>query len=466
MSEPHISLEDLRVEWANAAHSIFGPSSSAMYLICLGSLIPHLLAEDESSFEAAEGTVGHFVGDKWLRNDKRPDDEIGNIHVVEGHAIEVTEMMLGYVEKYVDWCQNIVGYDHYYETRTDISHLTPIPGQAGTADHYALKFGHMVITDLKYGEGVKVWAAEDKDDPRGVIIDMDPDGTIKDINRYELNGNTQAMLYALGVFMEWDWFYNFQKITIRICQPRLDHYDVWETTREDLLVFAKWASARMKLAWTHGAPRTPSEKGCRWCRIRKTCPAHTAWLDDRIGSRFKDLDEPSEPRDTYSVQEMHEAVETISDPTALAFDPVNPAEMTIEQISNILRYRKMIEQWFESMAQHLLKTLEGDEGIEVPHWKVVQGQARRKFREEQEADEWMDLLGIPEDQRWTRKLASPNQAEDWLRATHNITKKQAASLLADYVTQPQGPRTLARINDARSELEPDGDRFRNLDTDL
>ena len=52
--------------------------------------------------------------------------------------------------------------DHYYETRIDISSITPIPKQFGTADHYALSDHLMVITDLKYGEGVKVYAAEDR----------------------------------------------------------------------------------------------------------------------------------------------------------------------------------------------------------------------------------------------------------------------------------------------------------------
>jgi len=454
MSEDHISLDDLATEWANASHSIFGPSQSAMYLLCSGSLIPHLLAKDEPSYDAAEGTVAHMVGDIWHKGGERPDHMVGSMYVVDGFEIEVTDTMLGYVEKYVDWCRQVEG-DHYYETRTDISRLTPIPGQFGTADHFVCNFGHLTVDDLKYGEGVRVWAADDKSDPRGVIGDL---------RNFELNGNSQAMLYALGVFFEWDWFYHFDRITIRICQPRLDHFDVWETTREDLLHFAEWATERMKLAWVRGAPRSPTKKGCRWCRVEKTCPAHLTWVvRNTIDPKFEDLDAPS--RSTFEGREMIEVMETISDPSVLAFDPVDPAILSIEQLANLYRYMGVIEGWFSKIGKLLQETLEGDNDIEVPYWKIVEGISRRKFRDQDEARDWLSMLGFAEEDMWVIKLISPNQAEELLQTRKKMSKRQAALLLGDLVIKPPGPRTLAQLNDRRVELPLDGDRFDDLDAD-
>lgn len=453
MSEEHISLDDLASEWANAAHSIFGPSQSAMYLICSGSLIPHLLAKDEPSYEAAEGTVAHSVADLWLRTGTRPDHLIGVIQESDGFFIEITEIMLGYVEKYINWCREVDG-DHYYETRTDISSLTPIPGQQGTADHFVCNFGRLTITDLKYGEGVKVYAADDKGDPRAFT---------GNVTEFVLNGNTQALLYAIGVFLEWDWFYHFDKITIRICQPRLDHFDVWETTREDLLIFAEWAKERMKLAWVRGAPRTPSKKGCRWCRVEKTCPAFISWTAiNTIDPKMQDLDAP---QTTFSQGNMLAVMETISDPTAIVFDPVDPAELTIEQIANLYRYRPVIEGWFRKMEKLLKDVIDGDNDTEVPFWKVVEGISRRKFADPDEAAKQLDLLGLTEEQIWPRHIISPAQAETILQTHKKLSKRKAASLIEDFVVRPPGPRTLAQLNDRREALPLDGDRFEDLDAD-
>lgn len=448
MSEHH-DLNTLVEQWAERAHSIFGPSSSAMYLTCLGSLIPHIMAPDSTSYEAAEGTVAHSVADEWLQSGERPAHRIGEVREMEGFHIPITDIMLNYLQEYVDSCNAEIG-DHYYETRTDISAITPIPGQKGTADFFALSWQHMTIKDLKYGEGVKVYAAEDRSDPRIVI-----DG--------KLNGNSQGALYAVGVFLEWDWFYNFQTIRIEICQPRIDHFDVFETTREHLLAFMEWARERMAAAWVPGAPRTPSAKGCRWCRIEKTCPAQLAWAEDNISARFQDLD--AVEAGTYTQEQMQTVMEMVEDPTVLLLEPIDPLTLTIPQLANVLRYRGVIEGWFKKIEAHIKDILEGDNDIEVPLWKLVYGRSNRKFGDQFAAEEKLLELGLTEDEVWKRKMISPNQAEELLAARLKRPKKQVTGLLSDYVIQPQGPRTLAPVNDKREEVSLDGDRFDNLDAE-
>lgn len=458
------SLDDLAASWSNAAHSIFGPSSSAMYLTCLGSLVPNLQAADRPSYAAAEGTIAHMVADHWLRLGKHAaDDLLYSVHEQDGFEIAVTPLMLTDIQPYVDWCLAAEG-DHYFETKIDISPLTPLPRQFGTADHYALTFGHMTITDLKYGEGVKVYAAEDRADTRAVIIsnDWNPDD-VSGLHHYDykLNGNTQALLYAAGVFLEWDWFYHFETITIRICQPRLDHFDVWETTREDLLRFMDWAKARMRLAWTPNQPRTPSGKGCRWCKIEKNCPALLAWQADNISGRFQDLD--AVEAGTYTHDQMATVIEMISDPTVLLLEPIDIQTLSIDQMANILRYRGLIEGWFRKIAAHLMELADGDNDMEIPFWKVVEGRSNRKFGDKTRAESELIELGLTEEQIWVHKMISPNQAEDLIRAKRSMSKNKASGLIEHLVVQPPGPRSLAPVGDKRQEITPDGDRFDDLD---
>ncbi len=88
-------------------HSVFAPSSSAMWLTCSGSLLANLAAKDSAGFEAAEGTVAHSAGEDWLKTEERPDHLVGDIvEVDEGDEvfhIEITTEMLDYVQQYVDW---------------------------------------------------------------------------------------------------------------------------------------------------------------------------------------------------------------------------------------------------------------------------------------------------------------------------------------------------------------------------
>jgi hypothetical protein len=71
--------------------------------------------------------------------------------------------------------------------------------------------GHLVIRDYKYGMGVRVDALD----------------------------NPQLYLYAYAAFREWDWLYGFDAISIGVLQPRLEHFDVIELTRAELLAFAE-----------------------------------------------------------------------------------------------------------------------------------------------------------------------------------------------------------------------------------
>lgn len=415
-----------------SAHSIFSPSGSAMWAYCSGSLIPNLFANDEISEDTAYGSVAHGVAEQWLKSGERPDHLIGTVEtIVEGEQqfdIEIDESMLDYVQEYIDWCAYLPG-NHFVETRVDHSDLTPLKNQGGTADHAACEPGHLTITDLKMGKGVQVFAEK----------------------------NTQAILYAYGFFKKYDELYEFQRITIRIAQPRLGHFDVWEIDREELLKWAAWLKERAFAAWCKDGERTPGLKQCQWCRIKADCAAYVVFSERLIDGVFENLDEPVKTADMADLKQR-------IDGGLFTLQPVPLGSLTTEQKAKLLPYRKMIESWFKDIHQDLEQR--GVGGEEIPGYKIVDGKSNRVFRNDKDAVETLEFLGLGDDAIWKKKMVSPAQAENELVKV-GYKRKQLPALLNQVVVKPPGKKTLVLASDPRPASESViGNTFNTSDDDL
>lgn len=460
MTDNLATLEDVIAGQAVAAHSIFSPSGSAMWLRCLGSLIPNVLAGDDAGEEAAEGTVAHDIADEWSKTGVRPDHLVGTIREENGFEIEITDEMLAYVEDYLNWCKD-TGYEgltHYSEERVDLSLLMPIPNQGGTADHFACGIlpdggGIMVLTDLKYGKGVPVYCADDPSDTRTVWRSEDGQWTI--------NGNPQVLMYAVGVFIKYDRIYWFSKIVIRICQPRLGYFGVWEISRAELLAFMQFLLERAPLALIPNAPRVPGPKQCQFCRVKAKCAARLAHLEELVDDTFHDLTAATRE---YRPSETNAVVEMISDELTVDFLPMlpRPMDVPLAAMEKILMMRGMVERWFESIAKHLTDAALVDEE-ELHIYKIVEGRTNRKFVDEKKDAEYLLDLGLTEEDIYTpATLVSPAQAEEALHKRLKIKKADAKAMLKDRTYQPPGPKTLALKTDSRLELPSPGDVFKPI----
>lgn len=423
-----IGLAKLAEDINKSGHSVFSPSGSGMWLYCSGSLIPNMMEPDESSFEAVEGTVAHAVAEEWLRTGKRPSHLLNTKQVITEHGatyeVVIDRIMLDYVEEYVEWCLCLPG-EHYVETRVFFSELTPLENQSGTADHVACMPGKMVITDLKYGKGVQVFAFE----------------------------NTQALLYALGFFLKYDPIYNFLEIEIRIAQPRFNHFDTWTVTRDELLEFAEYVKARTAAAWNLEAPRRPSEKACQWCRVKATCTALAKLADDLIEGNIKAIGRE------YSKDELDAFAESVEDGT-YRVRPISVTQLSLEALAKVRPYRRLVESWYRSVDEHLeRKALDGQK---IPKMKLVESRTNRSFREPEAAVATLELWGLEHDDIFETSLGSPAQMEEKLRNKLGLTRAMAEEVLAPYVTKPPGKPTLVPETDKRPELN---DFEENLWTD-
>jgi hypothetical protein len=389
-------------------HSIFAPSSGHRIVVCGASLHATKDLPDEGSFEAIEGTVGHEIHEKCLKQRVSAIAFLGTVYEIQEHGrdyrIEVDEAMANYIQESVDWCLERDG-EHFVEVRVRIDQWTPIPNQSGTCDHaliYVDEWGFyvLVITDLKYGKGVQVFAER----------------------------NVQLALYALGFMDAYDWLYEFDRIEIRISQPRLDHRDVWEVTAAELYAFGDWIKGRFAIAYAPGAPYKPEKHACQFCKLKPHCPALAELSAEICEGLFDDLS-----RDRHNPMLPNTWPEFAPDVSA----------MTPAQLGAVNEHKSLVLGFMESVERRIVHVLM-HEG-EMPNWKLVEGRSRRRFTQEAQAVAYLVARHVPMNKIKIEKTISPAVAEKLLPKKERIG-------LAEFVSKSVGKPTLVPASDKRPKF--------------
>jgi hypothetical protein len=418
----NFDLNAIAAAYNNGGHSIFGPSSSSMWLVCSGSLIPNILAQDDGTIEAAYGTVAHEVAEAWLTLRRKPKHMIGKTYIVYsgtwGYAITVDHQMIDYVQESVDRCILLPGLQ-MTEQRVDFSRLTPIPNQGGTLDFASIDGDYVNVIDHKFGKGVMVYA----------------------------QNNTQAMLYALGLVYKHDKAfggkYDMRRFRLAIHQPRLDHFDEWECSRDDLMEFAGYVRERAKAAWKLDAPRTPDPKACQFCKVKQTCAANARMqlrlVADQTDAAFAES----------TAEEIREFKQELA-ADLLSVSPVDPLSLTTEELERLRPYKRMVEGFWKTADHELLRRALS--GVPMTRYKAVEGRSNRVFKNRDEAATHLIKHGCDEKDVMVTQVVSPAEAEALLiKAGHR--RKDLPELLDGLVRKPPGKPTLAPLHDKRPALE-------------
>lgn len=401
-------------------HSRFAPSSAHRVVTCPASLLLNEAEPDSPSFEAVEGTVAHYIHEQMLAFNVDPMNFIG-MHprqFMPEHELTkaewkllpysrglkpekdflITQDMIAHVEESVLRCWEIPG-DRYVEQRVDITpwcppldeHGNPTETQRGTADFFACAPGVLDITDLKFGIGVQVFAKR----------------------------NYQAIKYALGVINEYDWLYDFERIIIRINQPRLNHFDVWETTKQELLEIGEYIKSRYEIALQPNAPFGASDKGCQFCKVKHKC-AHLA----------------QEVRDMFDFE----------DDATLEDVRTEAAFLTLERQVELYKMRALFKLWIGAVEADIIKKLASDQDS-VPGLKLVAGRSSRYWRDEEATREELLFNDVSEDQLFKpREMISPAQAE-------KLLPKKARSIVSELAEKKPGKPTIVDADDPRPRWE-------------
>lgn len=261
---------------AERDHAILSPSSAKRWINCTPSALLAEAAGSKSSVYAEEGTLAHEIAEyaltQYLNGAYDPiiDDAVPlKDEHLENPLFSVD--MANYIREY---CEFVIGEGYemqkqdgsnkmYLERRVNLTDFAL--GSFGSVDVILVSDKTIHIIDLKYGAGVKVYA------------DM----------------NEQMMMYALGALKSLGALKaavsdRITKIRMTIAQVRLDHYDTFEMSKEDLLSWAEKVLKPAAKAAIQGKGKQVIGSWCGFCPVKAQCRAQR----DAILADFEEKPEP------------------------------------------------------------------------------------------------------------------------------------------------------------------------------
>lgn len=407
-----------------AEHAEIGGSAVDRILACAGSVRESRGKPDRVTRYAIEGTAAHDVAAQCLNGQRSPDDFLDRyITVVEGngesqtkHLVHVEEEMVESVRTYLLESHKAndfgfsVGNLSGAETKVSINELIPqyLKPLFGWVDRWVLRVTQkrLVVIDFKYGKGIVVDAID----------------------------NGQLRYYALGLLcMLKD--YPIDDVELIIVQPRGMSIDLPPIRREILAVpeLLEWldtilAPGIMKTE----EPNAPLVAGphCIFCRAAGECETLRRDAFDRAMVKYH-------PQDVMPLEE-----EVLQDPSTL----------TPMQVSQLLEFTDRILLWARAFREHAFSLI--NVGIEVPDWKIVAREGRRRWTKPPEAiaAELAFRWSLPVEHLWNNKLKSPAQIEEVIRKQRRgKSTKLIISGIKDtgLWEKPITGTTLARADDPR-----------------
>lgn len=363
-------------------HAVLSASASHRWLECPPSAVLEQQFPDENSSYAAEGTAAHRIAELGLRYFL---GEITSSFYKESIKDSNPEM-LDYVEIYLSLAKDRINQARQktpdaavlIEQKLDFSPW--VPQGYGTGDLIIIADNHMEIIDLKYGKGVLVSA----------------------------EGNSQMRLYALGAVHQFESLYDFDQITMTICQPRLDHIASETVSVDELLAWGDQVKAIAQLA-IEGRGDFKAGEHCRFCRARFTCRTRA---DANL------------------------------ELAKLEFAP--PALLSDDEIVEVLAKAEQLQAWVSDIKAYALEQAR-DHGKVWPGWKLVEGRSNRKYIDEAEVIKTLIQAGYDENVITEKSILPITKMEKLLG------KKRFNELLKDLVFKPPGAPTLVPESDNRPE---------------
>lgn len=298
-------------------HAILSASGAHRWLECTPAARLELEFKDQESTTAAQGTAAHNLCEHKLKKalhirSKRPVSEF-NDDEMEEHGDAYMEYVLEQLEEVKKNCKDPLVL---IEERLDFSCY--VPEGFGTADTIIIGDKSLHIIDMKYGQGILVYAED----------------------------NPQMKLYALGALASYESLYDIEEVTMHIFQPRRENVSAWTTSLDEL---KKWAEndlvPKAKLAFKGEGEYLPGD-WCTFCRAAVKCRARADEKLRLAQSEFK-----------------------------------LPPLLTDNEIEEILSKLSDLTRWVNEIVAYATDAAI-NHGKEWSGFKVVEGRSNRKYKDE------------------------------------------------------------------------------------
>ena len=372
------------IDHAVRAHAVLSASSSHRWLMCPPSVKLSEQFADKPSVYAEEGTFLHELSEMKLHRylgDVHP--EILEIQYAEHRDNDFySDEAENVTDEYVDFCIETIESVRascpdpliLVEHRLDFSEY--VPDGFGTGDLVIVADGVLEIADFKGGRGVRV----------------------------EADHNSQLMLYGLGALLEFEALYDIRTVRMTIVQPRLNNISTYETTAEELILWAERDVKPKALLAAKGEGEFCAGEWCRFCKARYTCRKRSEYHMRLAERDFK-----------------------------------QPDLLTDEEILDILPVAESLNNWVQDLISYA--TQQAVNGKDWPGYKLVAGRSVRRYTSETEVIKAATEAGYTDIYKTT--LLGVGDLEK------RMGRKKFSEVLGKYVIKPVGAPQLVPESDPR-----------------
>lgn len=360
------------------AHHRFGGSGMARLMLCPGSYnMSRAVPPETPSRAAMRGTLAHEIMDGALQSGEREAWAAAipyhNHELYDDDLVNGVQVALDYVyeilDAYGDECELHCEREFILDCEAD----DDVGGYCDVAI-WVPSLGILYIIDYK----------------NGVVA-------------VEAEGNKQVKFYATGAVEQY--FHGAETIIGVIVQPNSFHKNgsirQFICDRSDIDEYKSEVNAAIAAAKDPNAPLRPSEYACEWCPARAFCPA----------------------RETAALAVASKTFATVK---MLGTDGLpDPVNLSGDRLADIMSKADILRGWLDDVEKAAYSMMMS--GGQVPGYKLVEAQARRKWYGEpaQVAAALEALLGENIDTVFPRKLMTITDAERYIkkRYTSGLTKK-------------------------------------------
>ncbi len=379
-------------------HAKLSASSAHRWMACAGSVALSVGLQNASSIYAAEGTAAHYIAAECQikSNPARGSKYLGQMALVEGHEIEITEDLLDAVQDFLDYIRQHERKEdvHFVEQSFTTAMAKLHPDFGGSADRVMWRASEKLLRvyDYKHGAGIAV--------------------TVED--------NKQMKYYALGALLANPQF-SARLVEMVIAQPRCEHEDGRiRMARFPAMELVDYAADLVEAARASEAFDAPLVAGKKQCQF---CPAAAA-------NKCPELTKFSQAL------------------AAADFSPIGLERYSAAQIAEFLAKAPLVEAAISAVREFAY--VQACQGVDFPGWKLVDKRATRKWVDEAA---FKRRLNMRPEYMTEPKLKSPAQIEKILgkkefeRVTVDLVVKESSGYTLAPSSDPRPPAAVAQLTD-------------------